>query len=100
MGIMDPLEAWVDESIRRSQARGYYPTDFADMRERHGTVSAMERLMQSGQIQSGLVRLHTLGMAQEWSVEAGILRFPERFSFAARTAAQFRLDHIDDEGLR
>jgi hypothetical protein len=97
---MDPLEVWVDESIRRSQARGYHPTDFIAMRDRHGTVPAMERLMQSGQIQSGLVRLNALGMAQEWSVEAGILRFPQRFTLSAREAAQFRLDHIEDEELR
>jgi hypothetical protein len=97
---MDPLEAWVDESIRRSRARGYHPTDFIAMRDRHGTVLAMERLMQSGQIQSGLARLNSLGMAQEWSVEAGILRFPDRFSLVARQAAQFRLDHIADERLR
>lgn len=97
---MDPLEAWVDESIRLAQARGYNPTVFIDMRRRYETVPAMERLMQSGQIQSGLVRLNALGMAQEWSVEAGILRFSDRFTPAARQAAQFRLDHIDDEGLR
>ena len=97
---MDPLEAWVDESIRCSQARGYYPNEFIDMRARYGTMPAMERLMQSGQIQSGLVRLHTLGMAQQWSVEAGILRFPKSFTRAAREAAQFRLDHIDDEELQ
>lgn len=97
---MDPLEAWVDEGIQRSQARGYHPTDFINMRERLGTVLAMERLMHSGQIQSGLVRLNALGMAQEWSVEAGILRFPDRFTIAAREAAQFRLNHINDEELR
>jgi hypothetical protein len=94
---MDPLEAWVDESIRRSQARGYHPKEFINMRARYTTVPAMERLMQSGQIQSGLVRLNELGMAHEWSVEAGILRFPERFTLAAREAARFRLDHIDDK---
>jgi hypothetical protein len=96
----DPLEAWVDESIQRAQTRDYHPTEFISMRQRHGTVPAMERLMKSGQIQSGLVRLKELGMAEEWSVEAGILRFPTRFTRAARDAAQGRLEHIDDEGLR
>lgn len=97
---MDPLEAWVDESIRRSQARGYHPIEFINMRTRYTTVPAMERLMQSGQIQSGLVRLNELGMAQEWSVEAGILKFPERFTLMAREAARFRLDHLGDEELQ
>ena len=70
------------------------------MRKRHTTVGAMERLVESGHIQSGFVRLKKLGMAKEWSVEAGILKFPKRFSLAARDCAQFRLDHIDDEELR
>ena len=94
MSHSDALEAWVDESIQRSQAKGYHPSEFIGMRERHGTVRAMERLMQNGQIQSGLVRLNELGMAEDWSVEAGILKFPGRFSQAARDGAQFRLDHI------
>jgi hypothetical protein len=100
MQASDPLEAWVDESIRRSQQAGYDPIVFIRMRQDHATVRAMERLMQSGQIQSGLIRLRDLGMAEEWSVEAGILRFPERFTPAAREAARWRLDHIDELGLR
>jgi hypothetical protein len=96
----DPLEAWVDESIQRSRAHGYFPTEFIRMRERHRTVSAMERLVQSGHIQSGFVRLRDLGLAEEWSVEAGILKFPERFTPTARSCAQFRLDHINDDELQ
>ena len=96
----DPLEAWVDESIERSQSRGYHPTIFIRMRERYGTRAAMEQIVQSGEIQSGFIRLKQLGMAEEWSIEAGILKFPEQFTRQARECAQFRLDHIDDERLR
>lgn len=96
----DPLEAWVDESIQRSRAKGYDPFAFIDMRKRHQTIPAMERLVQSGHIQSGFIRLRDLGMAEDWSVEAGILKFPERFTVAARACAQFRIDHINDEELR
>ncbi|MGC8477137.1 MAG: hypothetical protein ACP5NP_12350 [Acetobacteraceae bacterium] len=95
----DPLEVWVEQSIQRSQSK-YHPSEFIRMRDRHGTVKAMERLMRAGQIQSGLVRLKELGMAEDWSVEAGILKFPDRFKEAERAAARFRLDHIDDEDLR
>jgi hypothetical protein len=96
----DPLEAWVDESIQRSQARGYNPHIFISMRERHTTVPAMERIVvASGEIQSGFIRLKHLGML-EWTMEAGILRFPERFTEQARAAAQFRIDHADDPILR
>jgi hypothetical protein len=100
MSRSDPLEAWVDESIERSQAKGYHPTVFIGMRDRHGTVPAMEQIVQSGEIQSGFIRLKHLGMAEEWSVEAGILKFPERFTRRACECAQFRLDHINDETLR
>ncbi len=69
------------------------------MRERHRTVGAMERLMASGQIQTGFRRLHRFGMAGEWSIEAGIPRFPTCFTKTARDAAAFGLEHTDDEKL-
>lgn len=100
MSLDESLEAWVDESIERSRTKGYCPTEFISMRERYGTMPAMERLMRSGQIQSGLKRLKELGMAEEWSVEAGILKFRDRFKPNAVAAAEFRLSHIDDDGLR
>lgn len=84
------LESRVDESIRVSREHGYDPHIFMGMRERHGTVGAMERLMQSGDIQSGFKRLRELGLL-EWSVEALILRFPDEFSEGARQAADWRL---------
>jgi hypothetical protein len=93
----DPLEDWVDEGIER---QGYYPSEFIAMRERYGTVAAMERLVKSGYIQSGFIRLKKLGTALEWSVEAGILKFPERFTREAREVAQFRIDNIGDPALR
>jgi hypothetical protein len=95
----DPLEAWVDESIGRARARGYHPTIFIGMRERYTTVPAMERIVASGEIQSGFIRLKHLGML-EWTIEEGILRFPERFTDQARAAAQFRIEHADDPMLR
>jgi hypothetical protein len=98
--VYDPLDRWVDESIQQSQAKGYHPTEFIAMRDRHGTVPAMERLVESGHIQSGFLRLKKLGMAEMWSVEAGILKFSDRFTRKARDCAQFRLDHIDDKDLQ
>jgi hypothetical protein len=60
----------------------------------------MELIVHSGEIQSGFIRLKHLGMAKDWSVEAGILRFPHLFTRQATECAQFRLDHIDDDSLR
>lgn len=96
----DPLDAWVDESIARSRARNYHPTIFIRMRERYGTEQAMEKIVRSGVMQSGFIRLKHLGMAEDWSIEAGILLFRERFTQDAQNCAQFRLEHIDDPILR
>lgn len=54
------------------------------------TVPAMEKIVASGVIQSGFMRLKHLGML-DLTVEAGILRFPDRFSAQACAAAQFRI---------
>ncbi|BBC81291.1 hypothetical protein AcetOrient_orf04456 [Acetobacter orientalis] len=39
-------------------------------------------------------------MADEWSIEAGILKFPGQFSPEERAMARFRLDNVDDPLLR
>ena len=84
------LEAFITESVRISMENGYHPTAFLEMRSRYGTVSAMDRLMRSGEIQSGFKRLEALGLL-DWSVEAGVLRFPDEFSCEVREAAKWRL---------
>jgi len=94
----DPLELWADEAIRRCRAAGYHGV-FEEMRGRHGTNRAMARIVRSAEVQSGFFRCIQLGL-REWTIEAGILRFPDRFTVEAREAAQFRLDHVDDPMLR
>jgi hypothetical protein len=54
--------------------KGYYPSVFQSMRMRHGTIAAIEKLVQSGEIQSGFKRLKDLGLL-EWSIEAAVIRF-------------------------
>jgi len=95
----DPLEAWIDESIRRSGSRGYHPQVFIGLRDRLGTVSAIEQLVRSGDIQSGFYRLRQLGML-EWSIESAVRQFPDRFTPEALACADFRLNHVDDSVLR
>jgi hypothetical protein len=94
MSGRDELEEFIGELISRAGAAGYVPTAFISMRDRWGTVEAINRLMRSGQIQSGFRRLRDLGLLQ-WSIEAAVIRFPERFGRSVRAAAQFRLDHSD-----
>lgn len=87
------LEAFVDETIRLSQARDYHPTVFIGMRRRHGTVEAISRLVVSGDIQSGFKRLNELGLL-DWTIEAAVTKFPDEFSQGVREAAEWRLSQI------
>ena len=72
MSETDLIEQWIEESLRQSALRGFVPMVFIQMRRTHGTVGAMKRLVASPHINEGLKRLTELGMADEWSVEAGI----------------------------
>jgi len=96
---VDDLDAFIDEGIRRSIKGGYKPTIFVGMRARHGTVEAITRLVQSGDIQSGFKRLKELGLL-EWSIESAIIRFPHRFTANARACAEFRLRLTHDKAQK
>ena len=84
------LEEFIDKSIRVSIEHGYHPTVFMEMRTRHGTAGAIDRLVRSGDIQSGFKRLRELGLL-EWSIENAVLKFPDDFSTEIRDAAEWRL---------
>lgn len=85
------LEAFVDETIRKSREKGYHPTVFIGMRQQHGTIPAISKLVQSGDIQSGFKRLQGLGLL-DWSIEAAVEKFPEEFSRDDKECAAFRLE--------
>lgn len=90
-GLAD-LDAHIDEGIRRSRSIGYEPERFIQMRQRWGTKGAMERLVTSGDIQTGFERLVKAGMP-EWTVEAAILKFSSLFTDKnIQAAARWRLD--------
>jgi hypothetical protein len=99
MANVDELDSFIDESIRLSGLKGYYPRDFIRMRESYQTAPAIERLVKAGEIQSGFKELQKLNML-EWTIEAAVLKFPERFSAVAVKCADFRLRNIDDPILR
>jgi hypothetical protein len=84
------LEAFVDETLRRSAEHKYHPTTFIGMRGRHGTLTAISRLVVNGDIQSGFKRLCQLGL-KEWTIESAVLKFPEEFSTDVQECAAFRL---------
>lgn len=84
------LEAFIDETIRLSRKNNYHPTAFIAMRHRHGTINAITRLVENGDVQSGFKRLSELGLL-EWTIEAAVMKFPDEFSASARQCAEFRL---------
>ncbi len=86
----DPLEAFVHEGIRRSGERGYHPTTFEAMLDRHTTEVAISKLVETGEIQSGFRRLQQLRML-EWSMEAAVIYFHDRFARNTRESAEWRL---------
>jgi hypothetical protein len=87
------LEAFIDEGIEHSKVRGYNPTIFIGMRQQHGTIEAIERLVQSGDNQSGFKRLQQLKLF-EWTIEAAVTKFPNEFGRHARKCAEWRLAQV------
>lgn len=51
------LDNVVDNALKQFSTVGYVPRAFLQMRSRLGTKDAIERLVVSGEIQSGLQRL-------------------------------------------
>ena len=84
------LEAFIDQSIKISRDHGYHPTVFIGMRQQHGTVKAIERLVESGEIQSGFKKLRQLNLL-DWTIEAAVSKFPNEFSRNARECAEWRM---------
>ncbi|MDD2869581.1 hypothetical protein [Neomegalonema sp.] len=85
------LEAFLDETIRRSKKAGYHPTAFIVMRGRLGSLETVSRLVRSGEIQSGFRELRRLNLL-DWSVEAAVVAFPGEFSKVDLDCARWRLD--------
>ncbi len=84
------LEAFIDELLKRAGEHGYHPTIFIGMRHQLGTLQAIEKLVQSGDIQSGFKRLKEIGLI-DWSIEAAVVKFPSEFTRDARQCAAWRL---------
>ena len=84
------LEEFVGESVDRSVKRGFHPIAFMRVRAERGTVPAIRRLIEGGATRSGFDRFAALEMT-EWSLEAAVVKFPERFNALTLEHAQARL---------
>jgi hypothetical protein len=100
MKASQELEEYVDECVAKARLAGYEPRIFVSMRGRHSTLVAMEKIVQSGDIQSGFKRLAELGLAKEWSIEACILKFKSEFSKDAIECALWRLKQLKKKRRR
>jgi hypothetical protein len=87
------LEAFIDKSIELAKEREYNPAVFVAMRRQYGTVDAIERLVQSGDLQSGFKRLKQLDLL-DWTIESAVIKFPTEFSRNARQCAEWRLQQV------
>jgi len=100
MGTVRPaspaLEAFIDEAIRLASQHDYHPTVFQGMRRQHGTIEAIEKLVQSGDVQSGFKWLHKLGLL-DWTIESAVVKFPIEFSRNAFQCAAWRLEQVKKE---
>jgi hypothetical protein len=92
------LEAFIDEAIKLAKECGYNPTKFIGMRRQYGPLDAMERLVQSGDIQSGFRRFNRLNLLG-WTIESAITKFPTEFSRNARQCAEWRLQQVQLKGF-
>ena len=88
------LEAFIDQMIKLAKPHRYTPTTFIGMRRQYGTIRAIERLVESGDIQSGFDRLSKIGLL-DWTIEAAVIKFPEEFGHSTRECAKWRLEQVN-----
>jgi len=99
---MDDLEQEFTVACKTVMAEcrtlGYNPTIWARMVEEHGGVATARRLIKSGDMQAGLLRLLSLGR-EDLTVERAVLddRWHELFTDEERELARWRLKVAQSE---
>lgn len=91
------MEAFIDKTIELAKNENYTPVTFQQMRRQYGTLEAIERLVQSGEIQSGFKRLNQLDLL-EWTIESAVTKFPTEFTRNALQCAEWRLQQAKQVG--
>ena len=85
------LEAFIDEGLRLARERGFANIGFVQMRHRYGTLEAITRLVTSGEVKSGLVRMIELGLT-DWTIDFAVAEtFSGYFPAHVVEAARWRL---------
>lgn len=89
------FDAKIRDALRECYRLGYYPHDFEGMLANSTAVKLAERLVKSGELQTGLKRLAQMGRI-DLSVESIMLEpeFEALFKSSVRDAARWRLELI------
>jgi len=69
------------------------------MRQKQGTIKAIERLVESGEIQTGFKKLQQLNLL-DWTIEAAVTKFANEFSRRALECAKWRLQQASQRQER
>lgn len=98
-GNIDQLEAEFATRLRLAVIEchriGYHPTRFEQMLDKGGAVATAKKLVISGDLQDGLIKLAHLGLLS-LTMEAIMLeeQFIPLFTHAEREAAKWRLAQV------
>jgi hypothetical protein len=94
------IEAWADVAMSYCASCGFPPGRYPEMRRRYAGTDELWKELLTLEIRSTpLCRLKKAGLEQ-WSVEAGVLRFAEYFTAEELQNARWRLAHACDPRLR
>lgn len=89
------FEARVRSAILECHGLGYHPADFEGMLRNDTATRVAQRLVQSGELQSGLRRLAQMGRL-DLAIESIMLdpEFESLFAERLREAARWRLEQV------
>jgi hypothetical protein len=94
----DEFQDACEQAVRECRRLGYVPSAWISMMERYGAVEAAKRLLVSGDLQPGLLRLVRLSRP-DLTIEHAVLepRWADLFDDRDRELAEWRLTQAQAE---
>lgn len=92
MALEDEFQAACESAVQECRRLGYVPTVWIGMMQSQGAVEAAKRLLRSGDLQPGLLRLLRLGRP-DLTIEHAVLNvtWADLFDDQDRELAEWRL---------
>ena len=92
--VHSDLKAWVESAMQKCREAGFPPGPFAGMLDRWAVEEAMKRcILNTDPDSTPLRRLVQAGLG-EWSIEQGVINFPDIFGADVLEAARWRLGQV------